>query len=178
MLHGAALEVILWTFSENISSEHTWYMTTNVKIVACRSRAVTVTCRILTCMARPHKGPRKQIKSEIIDPQVKAQLLSFASYHSLDLSPYVADLMAIHVGMSELAVHLKPQMFEVTPPVTPAEPDNTILAPRVPEAVYEEIVRRADACGLRLGPYIAAVCTSHVRGTPLPQPREVLPLGA
>lgn len=139
-----------------------------------RNRYVLNTFR----MARPHKGPRKQIKSEIIDPEVKAKLLSFAGYYSLDLSPYVADLMAIHVGMPELAVHLKPQMFEMQPPVTPDEPDNTILAPRVAEAVYKKIVLRADACGLRLGPYIAAVCTSYVRGTALPQPREVLPLGA
>lgn len=36
MLHGAPLVVILWTFSQNIYSEHKWCMTTNVKIVACR----------------------------------------------------------------------------------------------------------------------------------------------
>lgn len=145
---------------------------------ACRSSHVTVTCRILGGMARPHKGLRKQIKSEIIDPAVKAELLSLASYYGLELSPYVADLMAIHVGKPELAVHLLPQMFDAHPQVTPQPPDNTVLAPRLPMAVYSEINHRAEKCGLKMGPYVAAVCTSHVRGTPLPTEREVLPLGA
>ena len=71
-------------------------------------------------MAQPHKGPRKLVGARFAHP-VHARVEKLAAAAGMSVSQYVADVMALHVGLDhevrELGVAdtLFPQKFEEVP---------------------------------------------------------------
>ncbi|CPT80424.1 Uncharacterised protein [Mycobacteroides abscessus] len=117
-------------------------------------------------MAQPYKGPRKQVK-RCLDRRVKAGIVARAKQLGMDTSPYIADLLAIHVGLPELARELRQEMLDGMPEIEAEEVLDGLVTPRFVHDVYDQIHHRAQARRISMAQYVEEVCRAHVDGRDL-----------
>lgn len=121
-------------------------------------------------MAQRWKGPRRQIRLGSVSCKARHGLAKRAAHHGIAFSQYVSDLLAIAVGMPELAREINQATLDIVD--TAAEAHNVEPpqwgTPRVPLPVYEVISQISAARGITAADFVAEVCDAHIDGRPLP----------
>ena len=121
-------------------------------------------------MAQRFKGPRRQIRLGSVSCKARRGLAARAAHHGIAFSQYVSDLLAIAVGMPELARELNQATLDFAETTTDAagiEPPQW-GTPRVPLPVYDVICQISATRGINAADFVAEVCDAHIEGRPLP----------
>jgi hypothetical protein len=121
-------------------------------------------------MAQRFKGPRRQIRLGSVSCKARRGLAARAAHHGIAFSQYVSDLLAIAVGMPELARELNQATLdfaETAPGADNIEPPQW-GTPRVPLPVYDVICQISATRGINAADFVAEVCDAHIEGRPLP----------
>lgn len=123
-------------------------------------------------MAQPHKGNRHPLKLEL-DKPVRLGIAAEATDFGLKVSQYVADRLALHVGLPELVRELgQGTLTSITTDSDPnsrLDPDARYTMVRCDQRVYERIQSRASELGQTPVIYVEKFCTELVGGDTMAQ---------
>ena len=129
---------------------------------------------------RPHLGPRDVVTARLAAAVYDA-IGAAAATHGIDLSKYLADVIAEHVGRPDLMRWLDQGLLPLMPPRRNSEGDNGIrdhLTIRLPVPVRKAVEAAAAQHGIDRSTYLADVIAEHVGRPDLMRRlgQEVMPL--
>jgi hypothetical protein len=102
--------------------------------------------------------------------RTRSELAARAAHHGIAFSQYVSDILALAVGLPELARELNQATLALTEATTNTRGVEPPVwgTPRVPLPVYNLIREISSARQITAAQFVSEVCDAHVEGRPLP----------